>query len=466
MLIGRIIEKKRLLEAFKSTEAQFVAVYGRRRIGKTYLVRETFADKFVFQHAGLANADKTSQLEAWQTALKNSGYEPETPPKTWLQAFDALRQLIKQSSKRKKVIFIDEMPWLDTQHSGFLTALEYFWNSWASGQKNLMLIVCGSSTSWIINKLIRNHGGLHNRVTLSIMLQQFSLGECEQFAKNAGLGFNRRQILECYMAIGGVPYYWTLLQRGKSVAQNIDSLFFEPSGLLCREFDSLYRSLFNNPDQYIKVITLIGKKQSGLTRNEIINQGDIADNGNLTRILSDLEYCGFIKKCSDWGTNTKNSVYQLVDFFTIFYFSFMDTEGDSGRNYWMTLQTMSQYIAWSGIAFERICFAHQQQIKNVLGISGVVSKVYAYRDSDMQIDMVIDRNDGVIDLCEMKFSKNKFTIDEDYDEKLETRRELFANKIKNAKAVHLVMVTTKGLAENAYAFDIQNSITADDLFAV
>ena len=358
------------------------------------------------------------------------------------------------------------MPWLDTQHSGFLTALEYFWNSWASGQKNLMLIVCGSSTSWIINKLIRNHGGLHNRVTLSIMLQQFSLGECEQFAKNAGLGFNRRQILECYMAIGGVPYYWTLLQRGKSVAQNIDSLFFEPSGLLCREFDSLYRSLFNNPDQYIKVITLIGKKQSGLTRNEIINQGDIADNGNLTRILSDLEYCGFIKKCSDWGTNTKNSVYQLVDFFTIFYFSFMDTEGDSGRNYWMTLQTMSQYIAWSGIAFERICFAHQQQIKNVLGISGVVSKVYAYRDSDMQIDMVIDRNDGVIDLCEMKFSKNKFTIDEDYDEKLETRRELFANKIKNAKAVHLVMVTTKGLAENAYAFDIQNSITADDLFAV
>ena len=464
MFVGRIKEKKMLLEAFKSNEAQFVAVYGRRRIGKTYLVRETFAEKFVFQHAGLANSGKEAQLEAWRSALKNSGFETDAPLRTWLQAFDALRQLIKQSSKRKKVVFIDEMPWLDTQHSGFLPALEYFWNSWASAQKNLMLIVCGSSTSWIINKLIRNHGGLHNRVTLSIKLEQFCLGECEQLAKTSGLGFNRRQILECYMAIGGVPYYWTLLQRGQSVAQNIDRLFFEPSGLLCREFDSLYHSLFNNPEQYIKVITLIGKKPSGLTRNEIINQGSIADNGNLTRILSDLEYCGFIKRCSNWGDSVKNSVYQLIDFFTTFYFSFLDKDGDLGRNYWLSLQNMPQYTAWSGIAFERICFAHQQQIKNALGISGVVSTIYGYRDSDMQIDMVIDRSDGVIDLYEMKFSKNKFTIDEDYDEKLQTRRALFAKKIKNAKAVHLVMVTAKGLTENSYAFDVQNSITADELF--
>lgn len=464
MFIGRTKEKKLLTDALKSTEPQFVAVYGRRRVGKTSLVRETFAEKFVFQHAGMANSNKATQLEAWQTALHNWGLDIPKTPTTWLQAFDALRQLIKQSSKRKKIIFIDEMPWLDTQHSGFLSALEYFWNSWASAQKNLLLIVCGSSTSWIINKLIRNHGGLHNRVTLSIRLEQFSLAECEQFARNAGLGYNRRQILECYMAIGGVPFYWTMLKRGKSVAQNIDNLFFEESGLLNMEFDNLYRSLFNTPEQYIKIITLLGKKCTGLTRSEIITEGSIPDNGNLSRILDDLEYCGFIKRCSNLGGKTKKHAYQLVDFFTIFYFSFIDTDGDKGRNHWLRLQDMPTYTAWSGLAFERICFAHQQQIKNALGISGVVSTTYGYRDSNMQIDMVIDRSDGIIDLCEMKFTKHKFTIDEAYDEILLTRKELFEKKIKNAKSVHLVMVTSNGITENSYSYDIQNSITANDLF--
>ena len=464
MFIGRTKEKKLLIDALKSTEPQFVAIYGRRRVGKTSLVRETFAEKFVFQHAGMANSDKATQLEAWQTALRNSGLDLPKTPTTWLQAFDALRQLIKQSSKRKKIIFIDEMPWLDTQHSGFLSALEYFWNSWASAQKNLLLIVCGSSTSWIINKLIRNHGGLHNRVTLAIRLEQFSLAECEQFARNAGLGYNRRQILECYMAIGGVPFYWTMLKRGKSVAQNIDNLFFDESGLLNKEFDNLYRSLFNTPEQYIKIITLLGKKRTGLTRSEIITEGGIPDNGNLSRILDDLEYCGFIKRCGNWGSNTKKPVYQLVDFFTIFYFSFLDTDGDNGRNHWLRLQDMPIYTVWSGLAFERICFAHQQQIKNALGISGVVSTTYGYRDSNMQIDMVIDRGDGIIDLCEMKFTKHKFTIDEAYDEILLTRKELFEKKIKNTKSVHLVMVTSNVITENSYSYDIQNSITANDLF--
>ncbi len=464
MFIGRTEEKKMLMNAFKSKEAQFVAVYGRRRIGKTFLVRETFEGKFVFQHSGMANTNKAGQLEAWQTALQNCGYTSTEPINNWLQAFNALRKLIEQSSKRKKVVFIDEMPWLDTQHSGFLAALEYFWNSWASAQHNLLLVVCGSSTSWIINKLIRNHGGLHNRVTLAINLREFSLNECEQFVRNSGLGFNQRQILECYMAIGGVPYYWTLLKRGKSVAQNIDSLFFEPSGLLRHEFDNLYHSLFNTPEQYIKVVNLLGKKNSGLTRNEIISQGEFADNGNLTRILADLEYCGFIKRCNTWGDKVKNSVYQMIDFFTIFYYNFMDTPGENGRNYWLTLQNMPLYATWSGLAFERICFAHQQQIKNALGISGVISTIYGYRDSKMQIDMVIDRSDGVIDLCEMKFTKNKFTIDEDYDEKLQTRKTLFATKINNSKAVHLVMITTKGITENAYRYEIQNAITASELF--
>ena len=239
MIIGREKEIERLTEAYESDMPQFVAVYGRRRVGKTFLIRETFKGKLLFQHSGLANSDKKQQLQAWVDSLKDAGVKITDFPKSWIDAFSLLKRLINNSKKKKKVIFIDELPWIDTQHSGFLSALEYFWNAWASARNDVMLIVCGSATSWIINKLIRNHGGLHNRVTMRIKLSPFSLHECALFSDSNHLNLTQRQILEHYMVLGGIPFYWSFLEKGRSAAQNINALF-AADGVLSDEFIELY----------------------------------------------------------------------------------------------------------------------------------------------------------------------------------------------------------------------------------
>lgn len=463
MLIGRKREIGLLQEAYKSNEAQFVAVYGRRRVGKTFLVRETFKDKILFLHSGLANADRSQQLEAWVKSLKQSGMKVAEYPKTWLDAFDLLKALIVSTKKKKKVIFIDELPWIDTQHSGFISALEYFWNAWASGRSDIMLIVCGSATSWIINKLIRNHGGLHNRVTLRIKLNPFTLTECEQYANSKNLGFSRRQIMECYMVMGGIPFYWSFLKKSKSVAQNI-SYIFASDGVLSGEFDELYRSLFRNPEPYIHIIKTLGKKRCGLTRDEIISEAKIPDNGNLTTILSDLENCGFIRRYSQYGMKTKNSLFQLVDFYTLFYFYFLEHNEENDSNFWLKCQSTQQYSIWCGLSFERICFAHLEQIKAALGVSAVDCKCYPWRSADAQVDMVIDRNDGVVNLCEMKFYKSKFVIDADYENNLLNKKFSFAQVTKTQKTIFLTMLTTAGVVENKFTYEIQNFLTMNDLF--
>ena len=463
MMIGREKEIQLLNEAYKSNEPQFVAVYGRRRVGKTFLVRETFADKILFQHAGLANSDRAQQLAAWVDSLKDAGATIAEFPKNWIDAFALLKQLIISSKKKKKVLFIDELPWLDTQHSGFLSALEFFWNAWASARKDILLVVCGSATSWIINKLIRNHGGLHNRVTLRIKLNPFSLHECALYAESRNLQLSQRQILECYMVLGGIPFYWSFMKKSKSASQNINSMFFEPDGALNTEFQELYYSLFRNPEPYVNVIKTLGTKRCGLTRDEIIAIANIPDNGNLSKILTDLEYCGFIRRYNQIGASVKNSLYQLVDFFTLFYFQFVADNTDTSPNFWTRCQSTVQYAAWSGLAFERVCFAHLEQIKRALGISGVTCSVFPWRSDDAQIDMVIDRSDGVVNLCEMKFYKTKFSADAAFEDNLLNKRESFRAITKTQKSVHLTLITFTNTPENQYTNEITNFLTINDL---
>lgn len=260
MLIGRKIQQAELMDTYHADDSKFVALYGRRRVGKTFLVKETFKDKFTFTHSGLANGSLQEQLYGWRSSLENAGYPVTSTPKHWLEAFDMLKELIRRSQAKKKVIFIDEMPWMDTPRSKFVTALEFFWNGWASLREDILLIVCGSATSWIINKIFRNHGGLHNRVTHQIYLKPFTLHECEEYSQAKRLAFSRYDLLEAYMVMGGVPYYWSMLEKGKSLAQNIDSLFFSPQGMLHYEFRELYDSLFRNPDTYIEVVKVLGNK--------------------------------------------------------------------------------------------------------------------------------------------------------------------------------------------------------------
>ena len=448
----------------------FVAVYGRRRVGKTYLIRETFNNRFTFYHTGLAKSTMSKQLAAWRLSLREYGLKKATLPRTWLDAFDDLKEIIRQSDEKKKIIFIDELPWMDTQRSGFIPALENFWNGWASARKDVVLVVCGSATSWIINKILKNKGGLHNRVNTKIHLQPFTLHECERYAAHRKLVMNRRQIMECYMIMGGIPFYWSKLERGISMAQNIDNLFFNPDGELHDEFDELYASLFKNPDPYITVVQTLGKKRTGMTRDEIIVAGGLQDNGRLSEILQDLEACGFIRRYSNFGLKSKQAVFQLIDSYTLFYYRFIQENRGGDENFWSRQTGSPLYYNWCGLAFERLCLLHLPQVKEALGILGTVSRVCSWYQTStperkgVQIDLIVDRDDGVIDLCEMKYTKEPYEMTSEEEQKIQYRRSSLITATGTEKAVHLVLISANGVKENAYSDEFQSIITADALF--
>ena len=424
MMIGRIDEQRRLREAFESEYSEFVAVYGRRRVGKTFLIREQFNYKFTFQHTGLARTNTREQLQSFQLSLRRQGYKKAPLPGNWIEAFDMLKDLIEWSREKRKVVFIDEMPWMDAPRSSFLPALENFWNGFAAARKDVVLIACGSATSWIVKKLLKNKRGLHNRITYRIHLQPFTLNECEQYAIQRRLGMNRHQLIEGYMALGGIPYYWSLLDKSMSLALNIDRLFFSKDGELKGEYNELYASLFNHPEKYLLVIETLGRKRLGLNREEIIKEGKLESNGKLSEILEDLENCGFIRKYNMIGMKSKGALYQLTDCYTLFYFRFVHDNPANDEHFWSKSIGTGEYNNWCGLAFERVCLLHSRQIKAKLGISGIISSEYAWSAEreegkrGAQIDLLIDRNDGVINLCEMKYSKAPFRIDANFEANL------------------------------------------------
>lgn len=372
--------------------------------------------------------------------------------------------------EEKKVIFIDEIPWLDTPRSGFLSALEYFWNSFASARKDVLLIICGSATSWIINKVLKNHGGLHNRVTYRIHLQPFTLYECEQYAKYLGMRASHYDLIEYYMILGGVAFYWSRLDKGLSVAQNIDNMIFSETGFLHNEFNELYDSLFNEPESYLKIIHALGTIRMGMTRDELVKEGGITSNGKLTRTLEDLTECGFIKRIPSYGGKAKDDLIQLVDNFTIFYYKYMKENLNNDEHFWSNSYNSPIRSAWTGLAFERVCFQHIPQIKQAMGIAGVATQCYSWKAKGdalsfgAQIDMVLDRRDNIINICEMKFSKGEYTITKEYAMALNNKVERFIESTKNKKTILLTMITTNGVVHNEYWNQIQCDITADELF--
>ena len=471
MIIGRKEEQQILRSAAQSENSEFVAVYGRRRVGKTFLIRETFGYKFTFQHTGLAKGNTREQLFSFAISLRDAGYDDCPIPKSWLEAFSLLSTYLKNSTDEKKIIFLDELPWMDTPRSNFISAFEHFWNGWASARKDIVLIICGSATSWIINKVINDHGGLHNRVTKQIALQPFTLKECEMFAQSKGLEMSRYQLAECYMVLGGIPYYWSLLEKGMSLSQNIDKIIFAKNGKLSNEFNQLYASLFKSPEQYIDVVTALGKKKAGMTRDEIIAATDKYSNGALSKVLDELEYCGFIRKYNGFDKKSKQAIYQLIDNYTLFYFKFIQQNENNDEHFWSASIDSAMHRAWSGLAFERLCMAHTQQIKAALGIAGVLSNIYSWRkeadetSDGAQIDLLIDRKDQVVNLCEMKYSLSEYAIDAEYEQKLRNKKSVFIGTTNTKKAVYLTMVTTFGIKANAYSGIVQNEVTLDDLFA-
>ena len=472
MLVGREKERRRLLSALKSDKSEFIAVFGRRRIGKTYLVQETFGESFAFVHSGLAREGMRKQLSEFRYSLERVFGRRPRSFRDWSGAFHVLQESLEQLPKGKKVVFIDEMPWMDTPRSGFVGALEHFWNGWANFRRDIVLIVCGSATSWIIGKVINDHGGLHNRVTMQVPLSPFSLRECESLCRRKGLRLDRRQILEGYMAMGGVPFYWDRLQKGESMAQAIDRLFVARNAELTGEFGKLYASLFKNPGLHIGIVTALSGKRCGKTRRELLDATKAEDNGAFSKALLELEECGFIARSNFPGRVLRDSLYQLVDNFTLFHFKFIDGNPSRPSDHWLRMVSTQSGRTWCGLAFERVCMAHIGQIKKALGISGIVSEVYSWRhdsgdgdDDGAQIDLVIDRRDGVVNLCEIKYSPDRYAISSEYADWLAHRAEIYANAMKKKASVFLTMITPHGVRENEHSGVIQSEVTLEDLFA-
>ena len=467
-LIGRTEEVREFLACLDSPEAEFVAVTGRRRVGKTYLVRNVFAGRITFFVTGLARAGMKDQLENFGTALREQGGDDEGMPSSWMEAFRRLRTFLEgQRVPGKRIVFIDEMPWLDTPKSRFRTALEWFWNGWASAQPDVLLIVCGSATSWIVSKLFRDTGGLHNRVTRRIHLQPFTLAECVAFYAERGIVMSTTEILEAYMILGGIPFYLSRLDKSRSLAQNISRLCFREGGMLRTEFDDLYASLFARPEQHVRIVRALASRRCGLSREDIAAMTGISLGGGITRTLRELEQSGFIRSYQPFGRKARGTLYQLMDPYTLFYLTFIETE-PADPDFWSKYAATSAHSAWAGNAFERVCLAHVPQIKAKLGIAGVIVAAHSWRsgtsDPGAQVDLVLDRRDGVVNLCEMKYARGAYAITKAADAAMRAKVSAFRAETRTRKAVHVTYVTTFGLTRNQYSGDIQSEVIAADLF--
>ena len=476
-LVGRTAEMRSLQSYINSDQSEFVAVYGRRRIGKTFLIRKAAADNFAFFVTGMYKATKSEQLTNFAIALqKYTKTVNLVIPQNWIMAFYQLSNHLQSLPEGNKVIFIDELPWMETAKSGFIAALENFWNSWAALRSDIKLIVCGSATSWMINNLIKSKGGLHNRLTHHIVLNPFTLNECEAYFKDRNFSYSRKQIAECYMAIGGIPYYMSMMDKTKSVSQNIDNLFFASNAPLKEEFNDLYKALFKNASAHIDVVTALATKQMGLTRQELLAITKQADNGAFGTVLEELEQCGFIRTYEPFSNkilvNNKrqknNIIYQLVDFYTLFYFNFVKQNSYKDEHFWTTSYNSPLHNTWAGFSFEMLCLSHINQIKKALGIWGIQALICSWRgkndDNRTQIDLLIDRKDDTINLCEMKYTKEEFEITKEYEVNLQNKVNTFAQSTETKKTILLTMITTHGIKENIHSGSIQNQLTLNDLF--
>lgn len=480
-IIGRNAECSILAKALTSSEPEFIAVYGRRRVGKTFLVREYFEESICFELVGVHNASLKQQLLNFAQSLKNAmgiGIQPQVP-KSWFEAFSILQQFLESINIRhingKRVVFIDELPWFNSPKSGFIAALEHFWNSYGSKQRNLILVVCGSAASWMIQKIVQSKGGLHNRLTRQIRLLPFNLNETELFLKSRGIHLTKFQITSLYMAIGGVPFYLLQVGKGLSSAQIIESLCFSKDGLLRTEFEKLFSSLFDQSEEHLRIIEILRQNKPGLNRKQILSQMKIKSGGTASKILNELEESGFISSGIPFGKKVNDAIFRITDEFTLFYFNWIKPLGkrDPGAGYWLSLQNDPKKRAWSGYAFEILCQKHIPQIKNALGISMVDTfhGPWYYRpepdstNTGVQIDLVIDRRDATINLCEMKFSENEFTIDMAYAKELRKKKEVFRTVTKTRKNIFITMITTFGILQNPYSLEVvSNSIQIESLF--
>ncbi len=474
MMIGRSKEIDILNKAYQSSKPELVAVIGRRRVGKTYLIRKFFEGKIDFEIVGLKDGKKDQQLRNFAYSLKETKQSPTLGdiPVDWLEAFYFLKEYLQSlgDPHRKKVVFIDELPWMATAKSDFLTGFSYFWNSYAS-KSSIVVVICGSATAWMIKKIINNRGGLHNRVTRKILLQPFSLSEVEAYFQARDIYFERYHLLQLYMIMGGIPHYLDQVEGGKSAIQNIDNICFAPLGLLRTEFDNLYSSLFTHPERYEKIVAVLANTWKGLSRIDILQKTKLKDGGGITTILRELEQSGFITSYVPFNKKKKDTLYRLTDNYSLFYLKYIKPIATNQTESWLTLSQTQSWKSWSGYAFENICLQHVDKIKTALGIAGIHTRQFSFlsradeHNEGLQIDLLIDRQDSVISICEVKFYNEKMILTKVHADILRKKRTLFRNITSTKKQIFLTLITTFGLVANQHSIGlIDNVLDMNDLF--
>jgi AAA+ ATPase superfamily predicted ATPase len=475
-LIGREKEKEILLKVLETPEAELVAVLGRRRVGKTFLVRSVYKSLIRFEITGLQDVTVKKQLNNFAIHLRNAFGEiaPKEKPADWLEAFQQLIECWEKSvdSDTKSVIFLDELPWLAGRKSGFLDGLSYFWNSWAV-KKNVVIIICGSAASWMIQQVVYNKGGLHNRITRRIHLMPFNLYETNLFLRSKEVFLDPYQITQLYMAMGGIPHYLKEVEAGKSAIQNIEQICFSSTGLLNDEFMKLYPALFENATHHISIIHALGSKWKGLTRQEIIRETALPDGGNLSRYLNELLHSGFISLYNAFGKKQKDVLYRLTDEYSLFYLHFIQHQNkyQFTKDTWQNLSQTPTFKSWTGYAFENLCLKHIDQIKKALGISGIYSETSSYYhqgkadQQGVQIDLLIDRKDNVINIFELKFYVEPFIFTKSYANNLREKMSVFKQLTGTRKQIFVSLLSVFGIKPNEYSIGlISNSMAVDVLF--
>lgn len=473
-IIGRKKESEELRRFHKSGRPEFVAVYGRRRVGKTFLIDEVFRDDMVFHHTGLSPYDRKrkvtmkDQLQNFYFSLLHHGMEGICQPKSWMEAFFYLRQFLeRENNGSRQVVFIDELPWMDTPRSGFLTALESFWNGWGNMQHQLCLVVCGSATSWMLDNLINNKGGLYGRLTGEMKLRPFTLKECEDFYQSRGISMTKYNVLQAYMVMGGIPYYMNLFNPSLSLAQNIDRLFFERVAKLGDEFERLFNSVFDNAEVCMSIIRHLGKRHAGFSRDEIARAVGISANGDFTKTMKALIGSDFVTRYRPLGSTDGVDLYKLSDPFCWFWLHFKETRQVKETDYWQHHLQEPEIASWRGIAFEEVCWLHICQIKNALQIGGVASTESALvirgdeTTEGMQLDLVIDRQDDVVNICEMKYNRNNYVVTKAYAQTIRTRAERLEQMFPR-KTIHNTLISAMPMERNEWSDVFQSAVTIED----
>jgi uncharacterized protein len=477
MIAGRLKEIEQLNEALSSQQAEMIVLYGRRRIGKTFLIEQLYGKQadYFFHTTGIKDGPMKEQLAEFSRQIGDAFYNGASisPQKTWLDTFRELSTAIDNSHPDKKVIlFLDELPWLCTKRSRLLQAIDYYWNRYWKNNPRIKLVLCGSSASWIIRKVINDKGGLHNRLTYQLLLQPFTLAETKEFLKQKNINLSNQQIVQIYMAIGGVPYYLTQVKKGKSATQVIDQLCFQKNALLYDEFNKLFSSLFEDADYYKELIRVIAKKRSGLSLTEIEqNCPGLSSGGTLTTKLKDLEDAAFIKSFMPLGHKRQGKYFKVIDEYCYFYLQWIEPIKNelsldySENQQWMNIAGTAKYYSWQGYAFELVCYKHLNLIRKSLDIhQGVTISSWRYLPKKLevkkgaQIDLLFDRKDGVVTLCEIKYTEKPFAIDKTYSENIKQKIMTYREQTRTKKHINVAFISANGLKDNNYSQELVDQV--------